>query len=307
LSYIIRTEGLARWYGEVVGLSDLTVKIEPGITGLVGPNGAGKSTFMKCIVGEIRPHRGRIEVLGLSPFANQALYRRLGFCPQQDALYDHMSGREFVEHLLRLSGTPRRSARAKAVRSMERVGLADTMERRCTGYSKGMRQRVRLAQAIAHEPELLVVDEPLTGLDPLVRKRMVDLFLELRNEGKSILVSSHVLHEVEALTERIVLIHRGRLLAQGKLAEIRDLLSTQPRRVKLPAASPRALAERIISLPGVNSVQIDQEETGVEVTTRDLPGLNEALPSIVKELRPGVTAFESHDEDLEAVFDYLVG
>ncbi|MEZ6004201.1 MAG: ABC transporter ATP-binding protein [Planctomycetota bacterium] len=195
---VIEASSLGRWYGEVIGLSDLEVSFEPGITGLLGPNGAGKSTFMRLVVGELKPSRGSLRVLGHVPFANRELYPRLGFAPQQDALYDEMSGLGFVRHLLRLSGYSRSEATRLATRAMERVDLADAMHRPCKGYSKGMRQRTRLAQAIAHDPDLLVLDEPLTGLDPVARRQAIDLFRELADEGKSLVLSSHVLHEVES-------------------------------------------------------------------------------------------------------------
>jgi len=307
VSYVIRAQELGRWYGEVVGLNDLTVAIEPGITGLIGPNGAGKSTFMKLVVGEMRPSRGALEVLGHAPFANRDLYRELGFCPQQDALYETMSGVGFVTHCLRLGGFPRAEARRRAVRAMERVHLADAMERRCAGYSKGMRQRTRLAQAIAHEPRLLVVDEPLTGLDPVARHQMLDLFRELGQAGKSILISSHVLHEVQSLTQRIVLVHRGRLLAQGSVPEVRKLLSRHPRKVHLALREPRRLASAVLAFPHVDAVSLAGPDGRLSIETRDVEAFFRELPPLAAELRAGLQALESPDASLEAVFDYLVG
>ena len=303
---VVEAKDLARWYGEVVGLNDLSVTIEEGITGLVGPNGAGKSTFMKLLVGELRPSRGGLRVLGLDPFANQALYRRLGFCPQQDALYDHLSGRGFVTLCMRMAGFNRAEARRRAEHALERVGLGDAMERRCGGYSKGMRQRTRLAQAIAHDPELLIVDEPLTGLDPLARHRVLELFRELAGAGTSILVSSHVLHEVQSLTERIVLIHRGRLLAQGSVSEVRRLLSRHPRKVRFTVREPRRLAGALLRFEHVHSLTLG-EGGALQVETADLEALCNSLPAVAAEVRPGIQSLESSDANLEAVFDYLVG
>jgi ABC-2 type transport system ATP-binding protein len=259
VNVIARADGLGRWYGQVVGLSDLTVQLEPGITGLVGPNGAGKSTFMKLLVGEIRPSRGTIEVLGEPPFANRGLYRRLGFCPQQDAFYDGMSGREFVRYLMRLAGFARGEADRRSVRALERLHLEEAMDRRLAGYSKGMRQRAKIAQSIAHDPELLVVDEPLTGLDPVARHQVLELFRELGRKGVHIILSSHVLHEVESLTSTIVLIHRGRLLAQGGVSEVRQLLSRHPRKVRIAARDARRLGEACLRLEHVDSVRIDTD------------------------------------------------
>ena len=307
MSAIVECTGLGRWYGEVIGLGDLTVSIEPGITGLLGPNGAGKSTFMKLMVGELKPSRGTIRVLGHQPFANLELFKDLGFCPQQDALYDHMTGLGFVEHLLRLSGTPRKEARTRAIRAMERVHLEDSMERRCAGYSKGMRQRTRLAQAIAHEPKLLVVDEPLTGLDPIARHQTLELFREFVGAGVSLIVSSHVLHEVQSLTETIVMIHRGRLLAQGTVAEVRKLLARHPRKVRVTAREPRRLAEAIIRMEHVRSVSLPHEGGQLIAETGDVDAFFQSLPAMARELRAGVQGLDSSDDDLEAVFDYLVG
>ncbi|MDA0948110.1 MAG: ABC transporter ATP-binding protein [Planctomycetota bacterium] len=302
---IIDARGLGRWYGEVVGLSDLTVQVPAGITGLVGPNGAGKSTFMKCVVGELRPQRGALRVLGLDPFANRHLYARMGFCPQQDALYDQLTAFQFVEHLLRIGGTPSRAAKEQAAQALERVHLADAMHRRCGTYSKGMRQRVRIAQAIAHSPEMIVLDEPLTGLDPVARHQMRQLFEQLAAEGSSLLVSSHVLHELQGLTERIVLIHRGRLLAQGSVREIRNLLSQHPRRVKVRAQRVRPLALALAAEPDVRAVRW-MDDTSVLFETTAPQALLERLESLVPTTQPGILSLEVDDEDLEAVFDYLV-
>jgi ABC-2 type transport system ATP-binding protein len=304
---VVETRELGRWYGEVVGLSDLSVKIDPGITGLLGPNGAGKSTFMKLMVGELKPSRGGLRVLGHTPFANKELYARLGFCPQQDALYEHMTGRQFVEYILRVGGYPRADARRRAVRAMERVHLEDAMDRKCRGYSKGMRQRTRLAQSIAHDPQLLVLDEPLSGLDPVARHQMLELFRALAEEGKSVIVSSHVLHEVQSLTETIVLIHRGRLLAKGNVPTVRRMLDRHPRRVRIEAREPRALASAFLGLPHVRSLQVGDDDTTLSVETRDVESFFEALPGIADAERAGVRSLESPDADLEAVFDYLLG
>ena len=307
MSVILRAEGLGRWYGQVVGLSDLTVEIEGGITGLVGPNGAGKSTLMKLLVGEIRPSRGTVEVLGQDPFANRELYRRLGFCPQQDAFYDGMTGREFVSFLLRLSGYGCAEAKSRAVRALERLHLSESMDRRLAGYSKGMRQRTKIAQAIAHEPELLVVDEPLTGLDPVARHRVLELFAELGQAGSHVILSSHVLHEVESLTSTIVLIHRGRLLAQGGVGEVRKLLSRHPRKVRIVARDARRLAEALMRLEHVDSAALSQQDEQLDLETRDLTAFERDLPSVVERTRPGLRSLESADASLEAIFDYMVG
>ncbi|MGD2016841.1 MAG: ABC transporter ATP-binding protein [Planctomycetota bacterium] len=307
MTAIVRAQNLGRWYGEVVGLGDLTVDIEPGITGLVGPNGAGKSTFMKLMVGELRPARGSLSVLDRVPFGNRALYRELGFCPQQDALYEHQTGRQFVRDLLRLAGWGRREADQLAVRAMERVGLEEAMDRKVSGYSKGMRQRTRLAQAIAHGPRLVIADEPLTGLDPIARRQTLELFRGLADDGCSVIISSHVLHEVESLTETMVLIHRGRLLAQGSVREVRRLISRHPSRVDLTANDPRGLASALLELEHVRSVHLGTDPGALRVETDDIAAFHGAFAGLAARTRAGVTRFQSDDASLEAVFDYLVG
>ena len=290
----------------MVGLNDLSVAIGDGITGLIGPNAAGKSTFLKLVAGEIRPSRGSVRVFGLQPFANQKLFRRIGFCPQQDALYDYLSGQDFVALLLRLSGYGKREAVQRAALALKQVGLEDAAHRRTGTYSKGMRQRTKLAQAIAHEPELLILDEPLTGLDPVVRHDMVELFRKLADGGMRMVVSSHVLHEVESLTDEIVLLHRGRLLAQGTVLEIRDLLSRHPRKIEFVADEPRRLAGSLIKLEGVSSVRVAHDTQRLSVETRDAGAFFRELTVIAADGGFGVRKMECADENLEAVFDYLV-
>ena len=306
MSAVLVAEELGRWYGQVVGLNDLSVAMQGGITGLIGPNGAGKSTFLKLIAGELKPSRGSIRVLGEAPFANRSLYRRLGFCPQQDALYDDMSGLRIVQLLLRLTGFGAREARERAQRALARVGMEQDMKRRVGGYSKGMRQRVKIAQTIAHEPELLVLDEPLTGLDPIGRRDMILLLRELGDAGTHVLISSHVLHEVEDLTQDIILLHRGRLLAQGALGDIRRLLRKHPRRVRLRAARPRELATALMGLADVRAVQLGEGDDLVSVETRDVDAFFRELTPLAQERRFGLAQLESVDAGLEAVFDYLV-
>jgi ABC-2 type transport system ATP-binding protein len=307
VSAVIETRELGRWYGQVVGLNELSTTIEGGITGLVGPNGAGKSTLLKLIVGEIRPSRGSIRVLGQAPFANRALYRRLGFSPQQDALYDAMTGREMVRFLMRLAGFGRREAERRARAALERVRLDKAMDRPVRTYSKGMRQRVRVAQAIAHEPELLVLDEPLTGLDPIGRRDLLELLRELGRAGTHVLISSHVLHEVEDLTHEILLVHRGRLLAKGDIREVRALLGQHPRRVELVARRPRELAGALVRFEEVVSVRLDGADGRVAVETRSPERFFERLTPLAAQGAFGLSGLESVDASLEAVFDYLVG
>jgi len=306
LTLAVEARDLGRWYGDVVGVSDVSLSIEGGIVGLLGANGAGKSTFLKLLVGELRPSRGSIRVLGEEPFANARLYRRLGFAPQQDALWGDMTARETLEFLLRVSGSTKTDARRLAVRALERVKLVEAADRRVAGFSKGMRQRVRIAQAIAHSPEFVVLDEPLNGLDPLARRDTLDLLRELGAGGTHVLVSSHVLHEVEELTRTIVLLHRGRVLALGSSPEIRALLDRRPRRVAIHARDPRRLARALLDLDGVTAVRLGEDGL-LDVETSRLEELQARLPAIAAEQRAGVRGLSVSDASLDALFDDLVG
>ncbi len=306
---VLECKDLGRYYGQVVGLNELTTTLEGGVVGLVGPNGAGKSTLLRLIVGEIQPSRGALRVLGVEPFANRELYRRLGFCPQQDALYEDMSGFEIVRLLLRLGGFAPREASARAERALARLSLAERMHDRVRTYSKGMRQRVRIAQAIAHEPEFLVLDEPMTGLDPLGRREVLELLRELGQGGTHVLFSSHILYEVQHLTAEIVLIHRGRLLAKGALPEVRALISKHPRRVELGARRARELARVLIGCEEVLSVRVGASggaEDRLSIETRAVGPFFRRLNAVAAGERFGITDVRSDDASLEAVFDYLI-
>jgi ABC-2 type transport system ATP-binding protein len=305
LTAVLAAHELGRWYGQVVGLNDLTTEVGPGITGLLGPNGAGKSTFLKLIAGEIRPSRGTVRVLGEDPFGNPELYRRIGFAPQQDALYEGMGALEQVTFLLRLTGFEARAAREKAAVALQRVGLDPGLKRRVKTFSKGMRQRTKLAQAIAHTPELLVLDEPMTGLDPIGRRDMQVLFRELADRGTHVILSSHVLHEVEVLTEEILVVHRGRLLAQGRVREVRALLQRHPMRIEVRARAPRDLARALLGLEEVVSVQVGQNDGLVRLETSDAARFFERATGLVAAGSFGIESLESVDAGLEAVFDYL--
>ncbi len=232
---VVVTEHLSKWYGEVSGLNDVSVAIPRGVTGLLGPNGAGKSTFMKLVTGQLAPSTGTVRVLGEPIWGNPALYARIGFCPDQDAFYERMTGRRWLEALVRLNGLRQADAHTAATRALEVVDLIDAADRKIGSYSKGMRQRVKLAQAIVHDPELLILDEPLSGMDPLMRRRTIRLIKDWARDGKSVLVSSHILHEVEAMTSNILLVNNGRILAEGNVHQIRELIDEHPHTVSVRA------------------------------------------------------------------------
>lgn len=303
---LLETESLTKLYGVVNGVNDVTVTVPRGVWGLLGPNGSGKSTLLKLITGQLRPTEGTVRVLGRQPWNNLDLYRQIGFCPEQDAFYSFLSAFEFVRMLARLSGLSAPEARRRAEIALERAGATDFMHRPIVTYSKGMRQRTKVAQALVHDPEFVIFDEPLTGTDPVGRHELIELVRTLGNEGKSVLVSSHVLHEVEAMTDAFLLIHAGRLLASGTVESIRAVLSDAPHHVVMRAEGARELAARIFSELAVDSIDIDDDQRGLTVRTRDPHGFFANIARIVEESGARVVEMKTSDDDLAAVFKYLV-
>ncbi|MEW5902667.1 MAG: ABC transporter ATP-binding protein, partial [Acidobacteriota bacterium] len=247
MTAVVATHKLSRWYGNVLGLSDVSLEIEPGITGLLGPNGAGKSTFLKLLTGQIKPSIGSVSIFGQPVKNNYALFSRIGFCPEQDAFYEEMTGWEFLTSLLRLFRFSAAEVRSRADEALGIVDLSADKDRLIRGYSRGMRQRLKFAQAIAHNPEVIILDEPLSGLDPLGKRKLIRLIRSYRAEGRTVVVSSHVLPEIEALTKNIILIHQGKVFAKGDIHYIRDLIETHPHMVSIKCADPRGLAGRLLS------------------------------------------------------------
>jgi ABC-2 type transport system ATP-binding protein len=303
---ILRAEGLSKWYGQVIGLNDVSVDVPKGITGLLGPNGAGKSTFLKLCTGLIRPSRGNIRVLGHDPWNNPLLLRRIGLAPEHDTFYDRMTGLEFVTLLARMSGMRPLQADKAARHALDQVGLGPHIGRRVGTYSKGMKQRAKIAQALVHDPELLFLDEPLTGTDPVGRREMIDFVRQLAKSGKSVVVSSHVLYEIEAMTRNILLIAKGRILAEGNIHQIRELIDEHPHNVRIEVDRPRDLAREVAALPGVVTIRIPTE-THMEVETRKPEEFYQRITPTLLKGRYRVTSMSSPDDNLQAVFKYLVG
>ena len=303
---VLEAAELSRWYGPVIALNNLTFSLEPGVTALVGPNGAGKSTLLKSLTGELRPSRGKVRVLGEDPWNNPDLFRSIGYCPEQDSLYEDMNAPAFVAYLLRLRGFDGTAARTRAEAALSAAGLPpEAWGRKVAGYSKGMRQRVRIAQSIAHSPEVLFLDEPLTGLDPVGRRELRDLFRSLGERGTTILLSSHVLHEVESTTERILLLHHARLLAEGTVSDIRALIDRHPHSIEIECDRPREMASRLVGMEEVETV--DLPRPGLLVARTRLPQvLYPKIARLVAEEEFRVTRLSSPDDNLEAVFRYLV-
>jgi ABC-2 type transport system ATP-binding protein len=302
---IIGAEHVSKWYGQVSGLNDVTLTVPPGITGLLGPNGAGKSTFMKLITGQLKPSQGTITVLGEPVWRNPGLYRRIGFCPEQDAFYDRMTGLEWVAALVRLNGVGEDEATAMAHRALDLVDLADAAGKKIGAYSKGMRQRVKMAQALAHDPDLLILDEPLTGMDPIARRRTIRSIKEWERAGKSVVVSSHILHEIEAMTSNILLINEGRILAEGNVHQIRDLIDTHPHTVLVKADRTRALAREFLAADDVLSLKFEDQAVVVETARPDVFYARLTALAASGELG-AIHEVTSPDDNLQAVFEYLV-
>ena len=302
---IVTADHVSKWYGQVIGLNDVSVSVPSGITGLLGPNGAGKSTFMKLITGQLKPSKGSVTVLSEPIWRNPHLYFQIGFCPEQDSFYDRMTGLEWVTALVRLNGLDDQAANAAAVRALTAVDLMDAANKKIGAYSKGMRQRVKLAQAIVHDPQLLILDEPLSGMDPLARRKTIRLIRDWARAGKSIIVSSHILHEIESMTATILLINNGRILAEGDVHQIRELIDEHPHTVYVRADNPRILAREFLDRADVRSMRFEEGAVVVETGTPD--AFYARLTELAASGEYGtIDEVTSPDDNLQAVFQYLV-
>ena len=296
---------LSKWYGKVVGINDFSVVIQRGVTGLLGPNGAGKSTFIKLLAGALRPSAGQLHVLGQQVWGNRALLPRLGYCPEHDGLYDDLTGSEFVSFMGRLSGMTTADAARRAGEMLERLGLeAADRERPVGEYSKGMRQRVKLAQALVHDPEMLLLDEPLTGCDPVARVQITGLIKELGEQGKGVIVSSHILHEVEAMTSEILLVYRGQVLAEGNIYSIREMIDAHPHKIRVECDDARALGQQLVTSEHVRSLSFT-DDGALEIETAAPDACYPLIPRVALDRGLKIRALTSPDNNLQAVFEYL--
>lgn len=306
MTSIVEFHEVSKWYGNVIGINKLTTKVPAGVTGLLGPNGAGKSTLLQLATGQLYPSQGTVRVLGQTVWSNPGLNRQIGLCPEQDAMYEWMTGWDFIHTSARLSGLSRKEAREVTLRTLDAVGMTKHKDRAVGGYSKGMRQRTKLAQALVHDPQVLFLDEPLTGTDPVARRDLMDIIQRLGGEGKSVLVSSHVLHEVQSLTPNIILLNRGRLVAEGHIREIRDLIDKHPHHIVLICDEFRRLAAKLVARDDVEGVKVMAKEKGLMVETRSPDQFYSYLPQLALETDTPVREVYSDDDNLEAVFKYLV-
>ncbi len=298
---IIETEHLSKWYGTVLALNDITITVENGITGLLGPNGAGKSTFLRIAVGLTKESKGKISILGMNAWDNPELKKKIGYCPEKDLFYPFMTGYEFLRTMARLNDIKKVE---RVNEALKEVDLWGARNRVIAGYSKGMRQKLKVAQTLLHDPELLFLDEPLTGADPITRVKIMEIVTRLAEKGKNIIISSHVLHEVERMAEKVLLIHKGRVLAEGKIHEIREAMDKFPHSVKLLTKDKRKLAKILIGYDFVESAEIIKR--GVLSKTSDPDTFYTEFPKILIANDIEITHLSSPDDNLESVFRYLV-
>ncbi len=302
----IEFRSVSKWYGQVIGINNLSLSLPPGVVGLLGPNGAGKSTLLQLATGQLRPSQGEVRILGHSRWNNPGLNRLIGLCPEQDAFFEWMSGRRFLTSCALLAGLGRRGAREAADRMLELVKMTRAADRPIAGYSKGMRQRIKLAQAMIHDPEVLFLDEPLTGTDPVGRREMLDLIVQLGDRARTVLVSSHVFHEIQSVTRSIVLINRGRLVAWGDIRQIRDLIDKHPHRIVLRSGNVRELAARLVRHDDVVGIELRRDDGSIIVETRSPDRFYSRLPELSLAGDTPIDEVYSDDDNLEAVFRYLV-
>jgi len=301
---VILAEAVTKRYGEVLGLNGFSAAIGPGITGLIGPNGAGKSTLFRLLVGQLKVDAGSLRVFGHGTWGEGEFRRRVGYCPEHSALFEWMTGRDFVTSLLRVDGFSTSDAEERAAKAIEAVGLAEAQDRRLGTFSKGMRQRIKLAQSIAHDPELILLDEPLNGVDPLGRAAVMTLLRRLQEGGRHVLVSSHVLYEVERMTDQIVMISNGRAIAQGDLHRIRSLIDEHPHVIELETPDPRGVARVLGGMDHVVSIEFTGENR-LRVRSRSPEEFYRSLPALVVQDHLDIRAVGSTDDNLDAVFRYL--
>ena len=300
----ISADRVGKWFGEVIAVNNCTLSVGTGVVGLLGANGAGKSTLFKMLAGLIEPSHGTVRVFGKRLREDVGWFRRVGFCPESDALPDWMTGKEFLSLMIRLMGFDRAETERRVGYWLDRFELTQAAGRRLGGYSKGMRQKIKLAQALAHDPDVIFLDEPLNGMDPVSRKQSIDLVRELGEKGRTVLVSSHILPEVESMTHQIILIDRGKVLAEGSVTEIRDKIPEHPTTVALESPKARELAAFLIGRDHVVGVEVD-ERGRVVVRTDHALGFYRALPGWVLENDLAVDEILTLDDSLEAVFQYL--
>ena len=303
---VILFDRVSKTYGRISALGGVSLGISGGVTGILGMNGAGKSTMFKLMMGKIKPSSGAIRLFGTDPWKNPAPYSRIGFVPEHEKLYDWMTALDFVTTFARLHGMTRDEATKEAERVLSFVSLDEVMHKRIGQFSKGMRQRVKIAHALVNDPELIILDEPLQGCDPLARTTIMNVIKELGAMGRTVLVSSHILHEIERITEQIVILHRGRVLALGNSHAIREMLDQHPHKILLDCEKPRELAKSIIDIDEVTGMSFSNPEK-LLIETKHLGEVHQKLPQIIIDSGERVTGIDNPDDDLQSILLYLTG
>ncbi len=301
-------DNVSKFYGEILGVNRVNLQIPLGITSLVGPNGAGKSTLMNLMTGLLRPTRGQVTVLGIPTDRPEQLFREVAYCSQFDSFPRGLTGREFISSFLMVSGFPRKQADEWTERALERVDLLPAADRKIGAYSKGMRQRVRLAQSIAHQPSVLILDEPLNGLDPMVRAETIALFKQFAADGLHLIISSHILHEVDMMSDRVVLLNNGYVVAEGAIHGVRDEMDVEhPMQILIRCDRPSLLAARMFQTDEVVEARLHDDRHGLFVKTRNPDRFYLLLNEIVAQGDIEVESVAPVDDDLSAVYEYLIG
>jgi ABC-2 type transport system ATP-binding protein len=299
-------EDVSKFYGEILGVNRVNLSVPPGVTSLVGPNGSGKTTLMNLMTGLVRPTRGQVRVLGLAPTEPEKLFKIVGYSTQFDSFPKGLTGIQFVSSYLRLAGSDAQTADQLAWRAIERVNLTEAAGRNVAGYSKGMRQRIRLAQALCHNPRVLVLDEPLNGLDPLARAEMIALFRSVAAEGCYVILSSHILHEVDAISDQVILLSNGYVVAEGPIHSVRDEIREHPAQILIRCDHPRHLASKVMESEHTLEVRIHNDERGLLIKTRDADGCYLMLNHIVLN-GVEIESVAPADDDVNSVYEYLIG
>jgi ABC-2 type transport system ATP-binding protein len=303
----IRFDNVSKFYGDVLGVNQVNLTLDTGITGLVGPNGSGKTTLMNLMTGLLWPSKGRITVLGLETNRPELLFERVGYCTQYDAFPNGLSGYQFIYSYLRVHGHAHATADRMTWEAIDRVKLTDAAKRKVAGYSKGMRQRIKLAQAISHDPQVLVLDEPLNGLDPMARAEMIGIFQDLAEAGRHVIISSHILHEVDLISDRMVLLSSGYVVAEGDIHGVRDEMKDHPIQVLVRCDKPAEVASALFKQDHLVEAQINEDGGGLLVRTRSADDFYTQLTEVVLELDVRVQTVTVADGDVRAVYEYLIG
>ncbi len=307
LNHLIVLDDISKFYGEVLGINRVNLSIPPGVTSLVGPNGSGKSTLLNLLTGLLRPTQGRIQILGTDPSDSQELFRKVGYCTQFDAFPKGLTGYHFIYSYLRLHGHDHVKSEEMTWKALEQVRLTDAANRKVAAYSKGMRQRIKLAQAICHQPPVLILDEPLNGLDPMARAEMIALFQELGDSGLHVLISSHILHEVDMLSDQVILLDGGYVVAEGEIRGVRSEVQEHPIQVLIRCDRPSLAASRLFEQDHVVEAKIHEDEGGVVIRTRDADRFYTLLNRVVLDNNLKIESVAPADEDVQSVYEYLIG